>query len=172
MKQSGGLKALLIGCLVLFATGERAGAITGSANLAVTETVVNSCSVVIGSSLNFGTFDITSPNPQNGVGIVSITCTDGAPAYVTLGQGQNPGSGSSDPSPIRQMAASGTTDHLLYQIYRDAAFTQPWGNTQVTGQPLTGTGVSQSAQVYARVLPGQNVASGTYVDSVLATITY
>lgn len=46
------------------------------------------------------------------------------------------------------------------------------GNTSGTGVDHTGTGTATSINVYGRVTAGQNVPSGSYSDTVVATITF
>jgi spore coat protein U-like protein len=58
------------------------------------------------------------------------------------------------------------------RLYRNAAYTQLWGNTQPTAAVLLGSGAAQSVAIYGRVAPGQAVVSGAYQDTVLATVTY
>jgi spore coat protein U-like protein len=91
--------------------------------------------------------------------------------HITLGQGLYPGPASTDTVPIRQMSAGGT-DRLAYGIYRDPGLTQSWGNTQASGATLTGDGSAETAMIYASIPSGQSVMSGTYQDTILATITY
>ena len=156
---------------VVLTQGEAARAATSSSSVGVAAQVANTCTLTITTNLNFGPVDITSPTPTDSFGSISIGCTNNAPVYITLGQGANPGSGSTNTTPVRQMSAGGA-DRLDYDLYSDPTFTTPWGNTQATGVTLTGSGAPVSASIYARVPPGQHVASGVYQDSVVLTVTY
>lgn len=162
--------ACLLGVLLL-ASDEHASAATVTDALAVSTQINATCNMTVAVDLDFGTVNLASPVPQAGGGTISVTCTNGSPIYVTMGQGLYPAAGSTDTNPIRQMSAGGT-DRLDYQIYLDAAYTIPWGNTPLTGAVLSGTGGGMSQGVYALVPAGQQVLSGLYQDSVLATITY
>lgn len=166
--------ALGLACVItcgLLSPEEHAHAATGAAALDVGADIVATCTMVIATQLNFGTVDLSSPTPMGGNGVISVTCSNGAPIYITLGQGLYPAPGSTDTAPLRQMSAGGA-DRLDYNFYRDAAGTIAWGNTTLTGAVLSGSGSNQSATIYAFVPPSQSVMSGTYQDSVLATVTY
>jgi spore coat protein U-like protein len=162
------LGAALAGCLF----AGPADAATATANLSVTATVSASCSIST-TPLAFGTYDPVGANsgtPLDATGGVVVTCTNGASTTVTLGQGANANSGSSDAAPLRRMASSG--NFLAYSLYQNAGHTTIWGNTSGTGVAHTGTGTATTVSVYGRVAAGQNVASGSYSDTVVATVTF
>jgi len=159
-----------LGLTMTALNGERASALTATDNLAVSATVIATCTIVA-APVNFGTYDVTAVTPTDATGTVTITCSNGAAVYVTLGQGSNPGAGSTDPAPARQMSAGGT-DRIGYGLFSDAGHTTTWGNTQATGLTATGNGAAQALSVFGRIPAGQGVASGAYTDSVLATVNY
>jgi spore coat protein U-like protein len=155
----------------LLSPDERASALTATDSVVVNATVDATCTFSVSTALDFGTFDVSSPTPTLGTGTFSIACTSGAPVYITLGQGLYPGPGSTDSTPVRQMSAGGS-DRLGYELFKDAALTQSWGNTTASGVTLAGDGGPDTASLYARIPAGQPVLSGVYQDSVLATVTY
>ena len=63
-------------------------------------------------------------------------------------------------------------ERLAYDIYQDDARSIVWGNTSDTQVAVTGTGASQTRIVYGSMAAGQIVAPGSYVDSILVTVTY
>jgi spore coat protein U-like protein len=66
--------------------------------------------------------------------------------------------------------ASATID---YNLYRDAAFTNVWGETIPTDTLSgTGNGATQPITVYGRVAPQTTPATGAYSDTVAVTVTY
>ncbi len=167
-----GRAALVFGFVSLLASGQ-ATAATQTANLAVSATVSATCSIST-TALAFGAYDPVSANsttPLDGTGTVVVTCTSGAPAAVTLGQGANAGTGSTDTVPIRRMKSAAGA-FLSYALYTDNGHTTVWGNTSGTSVAQTGTGAASSVTVYGRVTAGQNVASGSYTDTVVATVTF
>lgn len=156
---------------VLFAAPAGAAG-TVTANLAVSASVSATCSIST-TPLAFGAYDPVGANsaaPLDGSGSVVVTCTNGAPTTVTLGQGAHANTGSSDAVPLRRMASGGA--FLSYALYSDAARSAVWGNTAGTGVAHTGSGTATSVSVYGRVAAGQNVGSGSYTDTVVATVTF
>jgi len=151
----------------------QASAATATANLSVTATVAASCSIST-TALGFGAYDPVGANaasPLDGTGSVVVTCTSGAPATLTLGQGANAAAGSTNTAPVRRMKNAGGA-FLSYSLYQDTAHTTSWGNTAGTGVAQTGTGTAASVTVYGRVPAAQNVGSGAYSDTVVATVTF
>jgi spore coat protein U-like protein len=151
----------------------QANAATATANLSVSATVAATCSIST-TALGFGAYDPVGANnasPLDGTGTVVVTCTNGASAALTLGQGTNAGTGSTDAVPVRRMKdAAGA--FLTYSLYQDAGHATIWGNTPATSVAQTGSGTAASVTVYGRVPAGQNVGSGTYTDTVVATVTF
>jgi spore coat protein U-like protein len=148
-------------------------AATATSNLSVTASVTANCTIST-APVAFGAYDPVVTNATtalNGTGTVSVTCTNGASTTVTLGQGGNPGTGSTDAAPARQLKDAGT-DVLSYSLYSDTARTVVWGNTVGTSVAHTGTGLLTALTVYGAVAAGQNVPAGSYSDTVVATITF
>ncbi len=163
------LAALGMGFSLL--NGQSAQALQSSFNLDVTANVVNSCTIATSAVAFLTNYDVASATPNTGSGTVTINCTNGAPVYVTLGEGAQPATGSSATVPLRQMSAGGT-DRLGYFLYQDSGFSSVWANTQATGVTRVGTGANDALTVYGRIPTGQPVASGAYADGVLATVNY
>ena len=76
----------------------------------------------------------------------------------------------SDPDARRAMSAG--AHGMNYQLYSDAARTTVWGTTGGDLVNATGTGVQVDHTVYGRVAASQNVAVGSYTDTVNVTVTY
>ncbi|WP_223645828.1 fruiting body spore coat protein U [Corallococcus sp. EGB] len=153
-----------------------AHAATATANLTVTATVGSTCTINSGS-LNFGTYDPIVVNASTGVdllgsGTLQVQCTLLGTADITLGQGSHPGTGSTDAAPVRRMLNTSSANYLNYSLYQDATRLVVWGNTAGTGLPYVGTGLGTPVTVFGTVPKGQNVPSGTYSDTVVATITF
>jgi spore coat protein U-like protein len=166
-------KLLVLGAMgIAFSmlNGQPAQALTTSFNLDVTANVVNSCSITTSAVAFLTNYDVTSASPNTGTGSVTINCTNGAPVYITLGEGANPASGSSAAAPLRQMASG--ADRLGYDLYQDPLMTTVWGNTAGTAVNAVGTGAADVHTVYGSIPAGQLVASGAYADGVLATVNY
>lgn len=104
-------------------------------------------------------------------GALSVTCSNALPYTIAL----NAGSAAGATIAARKMSlgAAGGPGVVSYQLYQDGSFATLWGDgTTGATYPGTGTGSVQSVPVYGRV-PGQATpSSGTYKDTVTATITY
>jgi spore coat protein U-like protein len=160
----------IAGILVLTAGSAFAG--TATSNMAVSATVSANCTIAAGA-LAFGAYDPIVANaaaPLPGTATINVTCTNAASTTITLDQGLNPAGGSTNAAPLRQMASGGS--FLSYGLFQDNAHSITWGNTAGTGVVYTGTGVAGSVTVFGQVPATQNVPSGTYNDTVVATITF
>lgn len=170
--RSGLARAALLAPLALVSAPRSAQSAGISADFFVGAQLGGSCAV--GSSgIDFGRYDpvvLHSTLPLPGVGNLDVSCTLGAPAVVTLGQGVSPGTGSTGAAPVRRL--SNGDSHLAYALYRDVLHTQPWGDTVDTGAVLLGTGSSLPIPVYGSVPAAQNVAPGSYNDTVVITVTF
>ena len=162
-----GAVALALGA----ATGTEAG--TATSNLSVTASVAANCAIST-SAVAFGPYDPVVANAATalpGTGTVSVTCTTGSGATITLGQGAHAGGGSTDAAPARRLNDGGT-HFLTYELFSDAGLTTVWGNTGGTGVAYTGTGTQSNLTVYGSVDAAQNVPVGSYSDTVVATVTF
>lgn len=164
--------AAIVAAFFFGATGT-AHAGTATSTMPVSATVAASCTINATTALAFGAYDPIVTNKTtalNGSVAISTTCTNGSAATITLGQGANPATTSTDAAPLRRMI-SGTT-YLNYNLYTSAGLTTVWGNTVPTGVAVSGTGTALSTTVYGSVPAGQNVLAASYSDSVIATVTF
>jgi spore coat protein U-like protein len=146
-------------------------ALAGSAtsNISLSASVPANCTINT-SPIAFGAY-YTDSGTTASPGIL-LNCTNGATATITLGQGANADSGSSDAAPLRRLS-NGSGSYLAYQIYSDPSYTTVWGNTAGTGVSYTGTGYSDTdTTIYVKIESGQNATVGNYTDTVVATVTY
>lgn len=163
--------SLALSLLTTFASDATAG--TDTANLDVSASVSANCTITT-SALAFGSYDPVSAHassPLDGTGAVNVTCTSGSSGAITLGQGANSDTGSTDDAPLRRMT-DGSTSFLSYSLFQDASRTEIWGNTSGTGVTHVGTGTENAITIYGRVSAGQNVPAGSYSDTVVATVTF
>ena len=128
-----------------------------------TAVVSSQCSVSAGT-LNFGNQGLLT-SAVDSTTAISVQCANGVAYQVGLGNGQN-ASGTT-----RRMRNA--TRYVTYEVYRNSARTQRWGNTlnadTVTG---TGNGNIQNLSVYGRVPAQTTPNAGTYTDVVVVTVTY
>jgi spore coat protein U-like protein len=144
-----------------FASAASAG--TATSPIAVTASVAAACSINT-TALAFGAYTgaVSDANAT-----VTANCVSGTAWTISLGTGNGAGATTA----IRKLTSGANT--INYQLYSDAGHTTNWGNTVgtdvVTG---TGTGGNQANTVYGRIASGLSPASGSYTDSVVATITF
>lgn len=169
------LWAVALGSAVLWMAAP-AQAQTATGSMDVSATVSANC-VISAGALAFGTYDPVVAHASanlDGTAALTITCTDGAAATITLGQGSNSDAGSTDPLPLRRMISG--ANYLSYHLYQETGRTTVWGNDAASDVEYTGTGVetvgTPTTTVYGRVPSGQNVPAGSYADTVVATISF
>jgi len=169
----------VIGCLAMVSIaaalfgGQRAEAATHTAGLQVGATIGVRCTLLT-TPLSFGNYGITDPTPRDVEGVISLNCTQSIINFIMhlrLGQGQQPAAGSSTAAPRRQMS-DGNGSVLRYDIYRNAARTQVWGDTIGTAV-FPGFGpYPRLVPVYGRIPALQTVPPGSYADTVVATLLF
>ena len=164
------LYRFLLPMAALALAGTSGFAATATTNLGVSATVSANCTLTA-TAVGFGSYDPVSANASTDLvasGAVNANCTNGATATILLGQGLHAATGSTDAAPLRQMISGG--NQLSYQLYSDANHTTVWDNS--TGVSYSGQGTQTSVSVYGKVTAGQNVPSGNYADTVVATISF
>lgn len=134
-----------------------------SGPISVTATVQATCTISA-TSLAFGNYTGVQ---NDSTATITVTCTNTTPYYVNLNSGLQ-----QDSSNYPRMKGPGS-DLLSYRLFQNAARTVAWQNTvNVNGEAGTGNGTSQQLTVYGRVVAGQKIRPGAYVDTVVATISY
>ncbi len=136
-----------------------------------------SCSVTA-TGPAFGIYGPLNATPTYANGTVQVTCTllSGGATTVTLVSSYS--TGASGSYAMRTMLSGANT--LNYNLFYDAAYTQIRGNgtggSQTGGATLNlspGTPtLSASGTIYGRIPALQDVAAGTYTDTIVVTITY
>jgi spore coat protein U-like protein len=150
----------------------QASAATQTSNLSITASIGANCTIST-LPVAFGAYDPIVTNASTaltGTGTITTTCTTGANPVITLGQGSNAATGSTDAAPLRQMLSG--SNLLSYSLLRTAGG-PVWGNTPATAPAaIAGTGVAQNATVFGSIPAGQNLPAGSYADTVVATVTF
>ena len=170
------LKLAIVSAMLVGSAGFSTAIFAGTAtdNMAVTTDVGISCTITV-ADLTFTSYDPTYGVDNDSTGSVTSTCTTGGAVVLTLRQGANADSSSTDAAPIRRMvgttgAAAGT--FLNYGLYQEGGRTTVFGNTSDTGGSFTATGGADVTTVYGRIPKEQAAAVGSFVDSVSVTLTY
>lgn len=156
---------LIVAALLL--GGGTAIAATATGVLNVRLTIAATCTVGTTGDLDFGSLNVLSVLSDTQAAM-QVVCSSGAPFNVSLNGGLN-GTGVSD----RKLKLTSGNNTIGYQIYRDAARTQVWGETVGTDTATsTGTGSTQSFTIYSRIPIQALQPVGTYTDTVTVTLTY
>ena len=132
-------------------------------------------STVSTSAVAFGSFNPLAGQSADTTGTISVTCTGVAltTASYTITIASGLGSFAA-----RKMVSG--SDNLTYNLYKDSAFTQVWGDgsgsTFTVSASVTiplSLSITTNYVVYSRIASGQNTAKAhTYADSLLVTVTY
>ncbi|PWW04404.1 spore coat protein U-like protein [Hoeflea marina] len=141
---------------------------TATDNMAVSMTVAAECTIAA-EALPFGTVGIVDADIDVDTS-VTVQCTAGSDYVISFGDGL----GATATTAARELTNTTTADFATYSLYQDDLRTVVWGSEAGVDTPAASvaTGVDEIIPVYGRVDGGQNVPTGTYEDTVVATITY
>lgn len=151
-------------------------AATATANLSVTASVATNCTIST-TPVAFGAYDPLAATDVNGTGTVVVRCTKGASGLsIGLGNGASF-------STTRRMTNG--TDFLGYSLFQPpnntpgtaCSFpgTTAWGNTVGTNTLALTNSPSSAARTYnvcGTIPNSQDVGTGSYTDTVVATINF
>jgi spore coat protein U-like protein len=122
----------------------------------------------------FGKYDPFSSFPLNSTGTVSIKCNDSGVSFrVKIDSGQN-GSGFQPRQLLINSSLTGT-ETLDYNLYRDPAHTEIWGDGSpptVIQEGVHNHGDKPTFTIYGRIPPGQNIPPGYYTDTLRVTVEW
>lgn len=161
-----------------FALSIASGMALAAATTAVmtnTVTITGACTIVAtGFIANYDPVVTNNTVALDTTASVTTACTLGSLPVVTLAQGANAGSGSTDAVPARRLLSTSGGIYLNYGLFSDANRSITWGNTALTAPPgVVSTGLPVSMSVYVRIPADQTSAkASTYTDTVLATVTF
>jgi spore coat protein U-like protein len=150
-------------------------AATATATMTNTVTIASNCSIAtVGFTTTYDPIVTNATTNQDVTASVTTTCTPGAAPVITLGQGANANTGSTDAAPLRRVSSGGgTPTYLNYSLFSDSGRTTTWGNTAGTAPvAVTATGTATPLTIYARVPSGQTGVATTFTDTVVATVTF
>ena len=165
--------------LALCGTAFAATAQTATTNMAVSATITGACTL-LANPLAFSVYDPAAATPLDASSTIVLTCTTGAGSVLALNQGLgSTGTGLTTQRRLR----SGAVNALNYAIYQPAtalpaaacAYTDTWGTGTLVGATLAigaaPSGTARSFNVCGRIPAGQVQPAGTYVDTVVVTVT-
>lgn len=129
------------------------------------------CACTVGSTpMAFGTYDQTSATAKDANITMTINCTGVATLFTADVSMSTGGSGSAT---ARRMASG--SNLLYYNIYSDSNHSIVWGDgtggAPIVQVPIGGLlGATATATAYGRIPALQNVAVGSYTDTVTITV--
>ena len=159
--------------LAIALTGSYAFAGSSTGNLTVSATVASTCTISQTSALTFTGYDRASGTDNDSTGSMTIACTNGgSPASVSFDAGTNTGTAcdtASGGANANNRCLSNGTDSLAYNIYTTSGRTTKFGLTGTSTTALTSTG---AFTIFGRIFHGQAVGTGSYSDTLVATVNY
>jgi spore coat protein U-like protein len=157
-----------IGGLAALVASGNAGALTAT-NTFTVQAIINAACLVSATLLNFGSYDPTSGTALNGTSTVNVFCTGGTPYTTTLNIGTGGGTFAT-----RTLLNGANT--LNYNLFKDSAHAQIWGDGTSSTFTVTGTGngilTANPITVYGQITTGQDKPVGTYASIITVTVTY
>jgi len=162
----------------LFAASGSVFAGSNTAALNVSATVASSCTIST-LPVSFGTYNPTNPADTTTSGSVTLTCVKNSDPIVSLDFGQNATAGT------RAMKDTvGGVELLSYQLYQPSSVvpntactfneTVAWGNAGAEQfDPPAATNIApQTYNICGKIPAGQDVAAGSYQDTVTAQVDF
>lgn len=161
----------VVAIITLMAAGS-AYAATATSQFQVTASVAANCSIT-STNLAFLAYDPIVTNltsPLNQTGSVSVSCTKGAPIEVGLDQGTYHANATGT---TRAMKEAASVNYLSYELYTDSGHVTVWNNVAPNWAIWTSTGKTAHAfTIYGQVPAAQDVAIGSYADTITATVNF
>ncbi len=131
---------------------------TASTSFTVTATVPTLCTVSAGN-MSFGNY---AGAQLDATSTITVNCTTGGTYDVGLSNGGYF-------TTTRRMYSG--TAYLEYELYKEAAYTNRWGNSGAELVSGSGTGSDQTLTVYGKLPAGQGLTLGVYTDTIVVTVT-
>lgn len=127
---------------------------------------------VTATDVQFATYDVFAAIPTDSTGTITVSCNETPPPAVIISIGPSAVSGGFNP---RRMRNSSASDVLDYNIFTKPNMLTIWGDgTSGTDVVLrrVNRNVPKVETVYVRIPPSQDVAPGSYTDTLTVTITW
>ena len=158
----------VIAAVAALAATPVASAGTATGTFTVQATIASGC-LVSATTLNFGTYIPTSSTALTGTSTISVSCTSGSPYTTALNVGSGGGAFTG------RTLLSGS-DTLTFNLYRDAAYSQVWGDGTGSTYTVAGTGsgllTANTITVYGQIPISQDKPVGTYTSLITVTVSY
>jgi len=146
-------------------------ALFAGALLAAAAAAQAACTVSLGN-MSFGPYDPLSSAPATTSGNAVVTCNDTPPPTVQMQLSPSAVSGGFFP---RRMKSALGSDTLDYNFYADVGGSAIWGDGTggtATRSQRVNRNSPWSVPFYGRIAPNQDVAPGSYSDTLTITIVF
>lgn len=158
----------LVGTLIALSGFKPVLATTTSTRMQVTAQVTPGCTSLQVTGLSFGS--VPANNSRfNGSATINVSCLEGVAFDVRIDNGQNVDTGQ------QRRMSDGRLHFLNYEIFLDAAHTQPWhdgiaaGTFRLNG---IGTGSPLAFIAFGEAAPLTGQTPGSYTDSVQVDLNF
>jgi spore coat protein U-like protein len=140
------------------------------------------CTITVAGDLDFGAYDPLQANAsadKTGSTSLTLTCTRGSGSSINLSSSASFGSGVAG----KRAMSNGAGSFLSYDLFWPSAVgaaatatTNPWGDGTLAGTAfVVGAApsiASRTVTVFGSIPAGQDASTGTYADSVVATVNF
>lgn len=122
-------------------------------------------------------YDPSATTANDSVAAATITCTRLPEDPASVAFALNANNGLYPQGQANRARLGATNNYITYNLYRNATYANRWGPQQsaaITGTVSFGAALFASYPVdyYVRINAQQNVAQGSYLDTVSMTLTY
>jgi len=171
-------------CLAAAAFVGHSQAFAGSANVPFQALahIDPNCTISVAGDLDFGAYDPLVANAsaaKTGSTSLTLTCTRGSGSTINLSSSTNFGSGVAG----KRAMSNGAGSFLSYDLFFPTAVgasatatTTPWGDGTTAGNGFAVVAApsiaSRTVTVFGSIPAGQDASTGTYADSVTATVNF
>ena len=136
---------------------------TDTTQFTLTVVIQGTCTISA-NPLSFGNYTAALLNAAS---TLSVKCTSNIAYNVGLDAGTAAG------ATVTTRKMTGPAGALMnYSLYSNSTRTSNWGNTSPSWVSGTGTGAAQTLTVYGQIPANQHLTSGTYTDTITATVNY
>ena len=119
------------------------------------------CRVTIHGDVAFGTYDVYSHAPRHAAMRIRVDCPGGTAPQIAISRGNSP------TYAARELRSG--REALRYNLFVDPGHRVVWGDgTEGTRMPVASG--NADVTVYGQIAPGQDVAPGTYTDTLVVTV--